>query len=327
MLTDMTPVPPRLDVWETFRVLRVARGGRLVPWLGPALRGLAGGRLRARACVLPVADQLGRWARCAGCPHMTACAYGSTFEPDPPPVRLPAGWADVARPLVIAPTYPCPPVAHVGDEVPVRVTFVGPAAAGHAAAFWDALRVGGADPMLGLGEDRVLFDVLPAGPGRTEAVELPADPAAVGGVAARVRVELTGPLVLNTAGPDGGRRRLVERPGFADLVRAGLRVLGPLFRCFGSPLPEDAFGRVKGLASGVPTVGAEWRVVGQAKSSHRTGDRWEVRGVVGWAEYGPLPAGLLPWLVWAGRLHVGTHRVAGAGGWKVEVAGAEPCDS
>jgi hypothetical protein len=317
---DLPPAAPRprLEVFETCRVLRVARGGRLLPWLGPALRGLAAGRLRARVCRQPVEDQLGRYLRCAGCPLMRGCAYGETVEPDPPAgLHLASGWESAARPLVVAPACPAPELARVGDRCPVRVVFVGPTAAGHADAFWDALRVGGADPQLGLGEDRVLFDVLPAdAPDRTGAVELPTDPAVVPGMVPAVRVVLTGPLFLNAA--DGDRKRLVERPTFADLIRAGLRVLGPLHKCYGEPLPDAAFGAVKRLAEGVPTTRAAFAVVGQPKSSHRTGDRWDVRGVAGWAEYGPVPVGLLPWLRWAGRVHVGTHRVAGAGGWRID---------
>jgi hypothetical protein len=175
--------------------------------------------------------------------------------------------------------------------------------------------------MLGLGEDQVLFDILPlsdtTNANRAEEVTLPTDPAAVPGLIPWVRVILTSPLVLN-AGGDGGKKRLIERPTFADLLRAGLRVLGPLFRCYGNALPEPVFATVKQLAGSVPTLQTRFGVVGQTKSSHRTGDRWEVRGIVGHGEYGPVPLGLLPWLEWAGRLHVGTHRVAGAGGWRVE---------
>jgi hypothetical protein len=300
------PPEPRLDVLETHRVLRVARGGRLVPWLGPALRGLAGGRLKARACRHPVLDQVTRWRHCTGCPLRAGCAYGETVEGG-------GDGPDATRPVVVAPAYPCPEDGRVGDRVPVRVLFAGPVAAAHAAAFWEALRVGGADPGLGLGEDRVLFDVLPgAEPDRTEAVELPADPAAVPGAVPRVRVTLTGPLVLMTRA-GGTERYLVERPTLAHL----LRPWAALGRLFGGAVSDAAVRAVGDLAAGVRALGAEFRMVEFVKRSHRTGDRWEGRGVVGWGEYGPVPAGLLPWLRWAGRLHVGTHRVAGAGGFEV----------
>src|SRR4051812_28211939 len=95
-----------LTVRRTTRVLRLARGGRLQPWLGPALRGLAGGGPRARRCRLPVAEQLGPRRYCAGCPQMAGCAYGETFEPDPPAgLHLAAGWENAARPLVVAPAF------------------------------------------------------------------------------------------------------------------------------------------------------------------------------------------------------------------------------
>jgi hypothetical protein len=330
--TEGTPLPivtnpatssPQLSVLETNRVLRIARGGRLMPWLGPALRGLAGGRLRARVCRQPVEEQLGKWERCAGCSLMSGCAYGETVEPDPQMgIHLASGWENTSRPLVVAPSYPAPDIGRVGDRIPVRVVFIGSVATGHREAFWDALRVGGADPMLGLGEDRVLFDILPLADStnatRAEEVTLPTDPYGVLGFVPWVRVILTSPLVLNASG-DGGKKRLIERPTFADLLRAGLRVLGPLFRCYGSALPESVFAAVKQLSGTVPTLQSRFGVVGQTKSSHRTGDRYSVRGVVGNGEYGPVPLGLLPWLRWAGRLHVGTHRVAGGGGWRVEM--------
>ena len=33
--------------------------------------------------------------------------------------------------------------------------------------------------------------------------------------------------------------------------------------------------------------------------------------------YGDVPWSLVPWLLWGGRLHVGSHRIAGAGGWRL----------
>lgn len=313
----MTPLP----VLETVRLVRLARGGRLRPWLGPALRGLAGGRLRAAACVLPVAEQLTTHRYCRGCPHMAGCPYGETVEPDPPAgVELPAGWEGAARPLAVAPAFPLPAVGQPGFTFPVRAVFVGRAAGGHAVAFWEALRVGGADPELGLGPDKVLFDVLAAGePDRATGVVLPVGPADAPDTVPAVRVTLTGPLFLNAPADDGGRRRPVGRPTFADLLRAGLRVLGPLHRLYAERLPDEVFVRAKGAAERVPAGPGRFEPFDQERHSGRTGERYAARGVVGWGEYGPVPGWLVGWLEWAGRLHVGTHRIAGAGGWGVEV--------
>lgn len=77
---------------------------------------------------------------------------------------------------------------------------------------------------------------------------------------------------------------------------------------------------MKATAESVPTVRAEFTEFQQGRFSNRTKERYDVAGVVGWAEYGPVPVSLLPWVEWAGRLRVGTHRVAGAGGWQVRGA-------
>ena len=131
-----------LHILETVRLIRIARAGELRAWLGPALRGLAGGRLRASVCVLPVLEQITTRRYCRGCPQMAGCAYGETVEPDPPAgVHLAAGWENAARPLVVAPAFPLPELGQPGFTFPVRVVFVGTIAAGHADVFWDALRV------------------------------------------------------------------------------------------------------------------------------------------------------------------------------------------
>jgi len=39
---------------------------------------------------------------------------------------------------------------------------------------------------------------------------------------------------------------------------------------------------------------------------------------MGGGMYGPVPAALAEWLAWGGRVHAGTDRVAGAGGWEVQ---------
>jgi len=308
----------RLVILETTRLLRFARHGRLLPWLGPALRGLAGGRLRASACVLPVIEQIGARKYCAGCLHMAGCSYGETYEPDPAPgLHLAMGWENTARPLVVAPAFPLPDTAEPGMAVQVNIVFIGRAAAGHVDKVWEALRIGGADAAIGLGDDHVLFDIESnPDPVLPEEVQLPFDASKDDSWAPLVRVELSSPLFVNEAGPNG-RKRAVLDPTFGQLVRAGLRVLGPLHKLYAEPLPDHVFGYVKTAAETVPTIHAAFHEFRQSKWSHRSKDKFEMRGAIGWAEYGPVPGWLLPWLTWAGRVHVGTHRITGAGGWRV----------
>ena len=113
-----------LSILETDRVLRLARGGWLRPWLGPALRGMTGGRLKAKVCRFPVAEREAHWQYCKGCPHMAGCAYGEVMEPDPPP-ETSARRLDAVRPVVVAARFPSsrqcfrwPPIPSAGPTRP-----------------------------------------------------------------------------------------------------------------------------------------------------------------------------------------------------------------
>ena len=306
-----------LDILESYRVLRLNRGGSLRPWLGPAVRGLVAARLKSAVCRQPADDQIAVWIRCRGCPLMAGCSYGETFEPDPPPADGAWKW-DPPRPIVIDVTFPLPPATSGGILIPVRVVLIGSAATAACAAIWEAVRVAGADPTAGLGRDCLTFDVLsPVGPDPAECrstVNLPLGPSADYPTVSRLRVELTSPLVLMQSGRDP-RRRPVSEPRFGQLIRAGLRTIGPLCRLYGDPLAEVVFARAGNVADPVPTLTADFRRFRQERVSARSGHR-AVEGVTGWAEYGPVPGWLVPWLAWAGCLHVGTDRVAGAGGWR-----------
>ncbi|MBV9123672.1 MAG: hypothetical protein JO112_09975, partial [Planctomycetes bacterium] len=262
-------MPAALSVLETERLLRLIRPGRLLPWLGPALRGLASRRLKADVCRYPPEVQEGERRYCKGCPQLTGCPHGETFEPDPPAgARVLHGQEDAVRPLVIAPAFPAPAAGRPGLAIPVRAVFIGRTAAGHAEAFWTALAEAGRDPSAGLDPDGTTFLVEEPEDGTLAAswrqVVLPLDISPAGESLARVRVELTGPLLLRTGAPDGGRRLRTE-PGFGDLLRASLRTLGPLFRLYGEGLPEEAFRPLKELAEGVPTVAARFRMFRQPK--------------------------------------------------------------
>src|SRR4051794_26997808 len=96
-----------MRIWTEHLRLRLTRTGQLVPWLGLALRGLVGARFKEKVCRHSPRERLERWVHCSGCPHMAECAYGQTFEPDPPAgVEVFHGQEDAARPLVLAPYFP-----------------------------------------------------------------------------------------------------------------------------------------------------------------------------------------------------------------------------
>lgn len=301
-----------LTVLHTFRLLRLTRPGRLLPWLGPALRGLLGHRLRDWVCRCDTADGANKVL------HREGCAYGETLEATPKtPVATVRGQEDGFRPLVIAPVFPAPSRGVRGLEVPVRISFIGESAARWAGVVWSALDAAGRDPAAGFDPDRTTFEIAPLMDDRLVQMNLPLRPEAVAGAAPRLRVDLTAPLFLREE-HERGKHRLIEAPTFADLFRASLRVLGGMNALYARPLDAD-FGGLKALAEQVPAGKSDYRGFRQPRHSNRTGHRGVLRGAVGWGEYRDVPLSLVPWLVWGGAVHAGPHRVAGAGGWDVKV--------
>ena len=305
-----------IQVLQTTRIIRLARRGRLQPWLGPAIRGLTGGRLKAITCRQSVADQLTNWVTCTGCPLQDGCAYGQTMEPDPPQGRqLHSSQNPPPRPIVFAPQYPLLEFPEAGYHFPIRILLIGPDAIAHSDDIWESLRIAGADLGLGLGEEHIPFDVLESEiPDQLVEVQLPLEPISDKSLST-VEVKLTSPLFLNRR--HGDNRATVLEPTFGDLIRAGLRTLGPLHKLYGTSLPEEVFGRVKLAAELVPLRSCQLVPFEQGKWSNRSKQRFKLQGIVGRLIVGPVPEWLMPWLIWSGQLHVGTHRVAGAGGWTV----------
>lgn len=298
--------------------LRFTRGGDLLPWLGPAFRGLVAWNLKEQSCRHPAAVRDSRWRYCHGCPHLGGCAYGQTFEPDPPEdVEVFGGQDDSARPLVLAPHFPIPERVVRHQEMPLYLTLLGGAAVRQAAAVIETVDRVGRDA--GIGPQRVTFELVSSQPVAGTAwqrQELPLSCQHLPGRVAAVRIDLTSPLFLRAAADARGRRRAVVRPEFSDLLRASLRTVGQLWRLYAQPLDAD-FAALKDAAASVPLVEHDYRPFEQRKWSQRTEQRFTIQGVVGYAVYADVPYALLPWLAWGGRAHVGAHRVAGAGGWQV----------
>jgi hypothetical protein len=312
-----------LEVLHTWRLLRLTGSGRLVPWLGPALRGLIGRRLKTHACLYTPAEQEGVWRCCRSelvglCPHHAECPYGQTLEGEPADPALSfRGHEKPPRPIVIAPDFPLPRRAHPGLGVPVRVSFLGQAASRHAVPFWEAAAAAGTDPQAGLGPDAIGFHVEPPRQPLpiqlSETARLPAL-AEAPGVAAFVRVQLAAPLIIRED------RRLATEPSLGQLLAACLRSVGTLCRLYGQAVPDEYFVPLRERAAAVPTVTADFRRFFQPRWSNRTEQHREIEGVIGSAVYADVPAALVCWLAWGGRLHVGGERVAGAGGWRVHIS-------
>jgi hypothetical protein len=303
-----------LSYLRVVRVVQFTRPGRLLPWMGPALRGLIARPFKERVCLQPPAVREARWVHCRGCPHLAGCAYGQTLEPDPPPgTPVFRGREQAARPLVLTLPFPMPIRVGPGDRMPITLTLLGASAQRYEDEVWQSLADAGG--RFGFDPARCTFTLEPGekrdGP---HPIELPAKPE--GPEVEQVRVDLDSPLFLRTR-EEEGRRHHLNQPTFADLLRASLRTLGALFTLYDRPLQAD-FAALKAAAERVPTLRADFVTFSQEHQSNRSGRR-TFYGTMGSGVYGPVPRALLRWLEWAGKVHVGQERVCGAGGWRVVV--------
>lgn len=307
-----------LMCWEEENLIRLTRAGRLLPWLGPALRGLMARHFKASVCHYSLQEQNNERRHCRGCPSMGECAYGQLLEPDPPTgSQVFIGQKDVARPLVLSPSFPLPTRGEAELTFPVRWIAIGSAAREHLPLAQMALQQSGEDPYRGLGRDHITFELVDEDPQlstpRCHPIDLPLGVDAVSGTVPWLGVDLTSPLFLTSR--VGGRKELIERPRFVDLLCACFRALGALFRAFDEPLEAD-FAGMKAAAAQVPLVESHYRLFNQSHYSSRSHQRSRLRGITGSGVYRQVPLALVKWLTWGGRAHVGTSRVAGAGGWR-----------
>jgi CRISPR-associated endoribonuclease Cas6 len=315
-----------LQVERRTLLLEVRSPGRLVPWIGPAIRGITALRYRASVCQQPKETWSDRWKHCRGCLHLSSCGYGIAFEPestavataavsgltDDPHLASPAATIDAVRRVVIAPEFPTPVQARRGNSLRVRITSIGSDASATVPGIVAALAAAGQRD--GLGPDRVRFSLVDSHP---TVDTITVDPAQLPPLVAtapllpRLTICLDGPLFLRER--EARSRRMILDPDFATFVRHSLRIVREFFPA----LSIDSGDLHEDLARSVATVASDLRPFHQDKASRRTFRRFALEGVVGSCSFADVPGCFLPWLALAGILHVGGHRVAGAGGWVV----------
>lgn len=300
--------------------LNLASSGQAQAWLGPALKGVTSIELKSRVCQQPRAEQDTRWLRCSGCPLMSDCAHGQLFEPDPPPgTEVMKGQEETTPPMVIDPFFPLPETLEQGSVVGLRLKSIGGNAQRFVSRLIEALEHGGRRG-LGSGRERLFFEVerQSARIWQLQADHLPPGPKALAGRIPQLMVRLESPLFLQ-AKDERGRKRAIIQPSFSDLLRASLRSLGQLFRVYGgSALPAD-FKALKEAAAEVSLVDHDYQPFVQPHWSNRGQKHHDYHAVTGMGLYENVPMSYLPWMLWGGKLHVGTHRIAGAGKWTLEL--------
>lgn len=289
--------------------LRVISSGELISWIGPALRGLVAGRLKAMVC--RKTDPRGqRPTYCQGCEFHGDCPYGQLYEPP----SLPND-EEGFRPVVLSPYYPAPEYVVPGNELPVRMIFIGKRALTYLPMVMGALADVGRKPGLGPDEVRFLPEQLFMNEGTLAAQELPQSVDELPGTYPRVGIGLRTPLLLRRR-DEQGNRRTVRAPTFGDLFTAAKIVLCRAFAQEGIALSAD-LDALQRAADAIACREDYFRKFEQPKWSSRSQQRFEVRGCVGGGTYRDVPASFIPWLYWAGLFHVAGHRVAGAGSWRV----------
>lgn len=244
---------------------------------------------------------------------MTSCSYGPLFEPDPPAhAQTLQGQGEPIRPFVIEPLGTMPTVMEAGSTLWIRLTLIGPAANLDLSAFLNTLSESLVQQ--GLGPDHVRFQtagatMLPEDL-HLAPLDLPVNSDHKSGNIDRLRIELTSPLFLRQEG------RWLSTVTFSDLFRASLRTIGQMFATYDARLPAD-FAALKTSAGQVVSSHHTFGRFTQPRFSSRSEQGWDQQGIIGAGEFRKVPLALLPWLIWGGRWHVGSHRVAGAGGWRV----------
>lgn len=296
-----------LPVLQVETWLTVVRGGDVFPWIGPALRGVVARQLKAETCVCRDATR-----------HHEDCAYGALYEPAPPVGQSgDRGRREVPRSVVLAPRFPIPGRLSTDERLGLTITLTGR----RASRFLELL-VGAISRALattGLGPDHVRFRL--ASQHAPFHLTLGANDLADGnprptGAWPRVVIEFDAPVFLSKKG-DPPQHRWSAAVALGTLWRASARTISAYFHCEGTPLRAD-YASLSALADTVTdadTTGI-FRFE-QRRFSSRSGDRYPMIGVKGRAIFRGVPQVLLPWIVWGGLLHVGEHRVAGAGRWRV----------
>lgn len=298
-------------------VLELRSPGRLVPWLGPAVRGITALRYRAATCRQPQAEWSTRWKHCRGCTHLPTCGYGIAFEPEAtsepnaPNAIAATTTTDAVRRIVIAPAFPALVAAQRGQTLKVRITSIGEGPSATVPGIIDALAEAGRRD--GLGPDRVRFALPDPRPIpvaiRVDQSRLPSLDAPAASLP-RLTIDLDGPLFLRER--ESRERRVVLEPDFQAFLRHSIRIVREFF----PGLAADG-AAAEAAAARVATVASSLEPFQQEKASRRTFQRFQMHGVVGSCSFAEVPASFLPWLTLAGMLHVGGHRVAGAGGWSI----------
>jgi hypothetical protein len=143
-----------------------------------------------------------------------------------------------------------------------------------------------------------------------------------GGTIPELTLEFQSPLLLKSCHDRG---RLVP-PTFSELFSNSVRIVSRSIREYHDAgfLETASFGDFLATAKDVASIHENLVPFTQASISHRGDVRSKgyrerpLRGYLGSMTFANVPTSHIPWLLWAGRLGIGSDRNRGAGLWRVE---------
>lgn len=305
--------------------------------IGNTLRGAFGLTFKRLVCPTPGDCR-------TECRDRAACPYGALFEPAPPPdaSRLSRN-EDIPRPFIIRPPSDARPLYHPGEPLVFDLVLIG-RAIDHLPHFLVTFRELG---RIGIGPARKPFElrqvdavyrgapervydgasnIARPGPAPLTASEIldgGRKPPAPSAPCTRILIRFQTPTHLRADG------RVVRRPEFHHVIKRLRDRVNALAYFFADgdelfPGEPDRYRELGRLAETVKTTRCDVRWVEQARRSARTGQRHELSGVVGEAEYegsAEAIAACWPLLALGEWLHVGRHTVWGNGRYTLIVQG------
>lgn len=318
-----------LPVRVRWQPLQVLNSGQLVPWLGPALRGLVLQPMRDQLCQLNDQERQERRAAlprpdtenyCLGCMKNASCQYGRVFEPDRLIIagRVSKGMREGLRGVSIAPAFPVRCDASRGDSFLLRLMGIGSISAPMMELTTEAIDALGST--VGLGPSHVKVRLLRAeAQVRTWQLDHRTLPRTVTrDTVPWLKIVLETPLFLK--GPSANGRRFTGRrqepPTLAILLRESIRTVRRALDEYSNAQPmEFDPGELLQAAAATRQDQQDWEIFEQSRISARQQSRWQPSGWVGSVTYSDVPLALIPWLIWGGRLGIGDARNCGAGLW------------
>lgn len=292
------------------------RHGRLMHWLGPAFRGAIAVELKEELCVRFVRD--GELPiSCNGCQKQGKCLYAMLFEPPNRVGDFKSGWLEASRGVTICPQFPVSSESAIGATMDVELVVTGVAASNDIAMniLIDAIASAGANN--GIGPDRIKFSIVDEGVRRRTIIT----PETLtwktcDALIPSLTLDVVTPIFFRQSSEGKSSKQAVLNPEFKHYFMGSVRLISGLLADCGIKNDYD-YADMSNVSKNIVMASTAYVSFVQKRWSSRSESGYDMRGVTGQAVFHNVPQCALNWLILGGKLHVGVHRVAGAGKWRI----------